>query len=47
VSVSAPRHDFDAPPSDRAGGQQRQKVLEVVRRATAPVDALTGSRDWL
>ncbi len=37
--MSAPRHDFDAPPSDRAAGQQRQKVLEVVRRATAPVDA--------
>ncbi|KUI00847.1 helix-turn-helix domain-containing protein [Mycobacterium sp. IS-3022] len=35
--MSAPRHDRDAPP-DRAAGQQRQRVLNLLRSATGPVD---------
>ncbi|OBG24376.1 ArsR family transcriptional regulator [Mycolicibacterium celeriflavum] len=35
--MSAPRHDIDAPP-DRAAGQQRQRVLNLLRSATGPVD---------
>jgi len=36
--MSVPRHTLDAP-SDRAAGQQRRKVLELVKAAQAPVDA--------
>lgn len=35
--MSAPRHDRDAPP-DRAAGQQRQRVLNLLRSAPGPVD---------
>lgn len=39
MSLSAPRHDLDAPQSERAAGRQRRKVLDVVKRAAEPVDA--------
>ncbi|MCV7279805.1 helix-turn-helix domain-containing protein [Mycolicibacterium flavescens] len=36
--MSVPRHDVDAP-SERAVGQQRRKVLNLLQNATAAVDA--------
>lgn len=36
--MSVSRHDLDAPP-DRAAGQQRQKVLGLLKNAAEPVDA--------
>ncbi|OBH01448.1 ArsR family transcriptional regulator [Mycobacterium sp. E136] len=36
--MSVSRHDLAAPP-DRAAGQQRQKVLGLLKNATEPVDA--------
>ncbi|MGV0852908.1 ArsR family transcriptional regulator [Mycolicibacterium phlei] len=36
--MSVPRHTLDAP-SDRAAGLQRQKVLDLLKAASEPVDA--------